>query len=233
MQQPESAPGVVRRTGSMAEARPPMSSTNHNTLTTAEIEYLNQLEAWGASRSRGHQLTRAGGRTDPSSGERGAAGSAEAAESALLPARREAPETPLANVWERARQELGGDDVTAVDIRITVHKRTPPAELEAEPWPLVAPDAVKLLAQLRWLLSQSSGTIADVAHQLETRGADIDDAGSEQLRDDVAILDEELATVKALLLAPVDWDAEHGRLLAGEIPPFDDDADDEDEDRRE
>ena len=77
-----------------------------------------------------------------------------------------------------------------------------------------------------WLLTHSNGTIADVAHHLETRAADLDDDARQQLHEDVLALDEELATVKALL-APVDWDAEHARLLAGEIPPFEDDADDE------
>ena len=86
--------------------------------------------------------------------------------------------------------------------------------------------AGKLVSWLGWLLNHSNGTIADVAHHLETRAADLDDDARERLRDDVLVLDDELATVKALL-APVDWDAEHGRLLAGEIPPFEDDADDE------
>ena len=80
-----------------------------------------------------------------------------------------------------------------------------------------------------WLLNHSNGTIADVAHHLETRAADLDDDARELLREDVLALDEELATVKALL-APVDWDAEHGRLLAGEIPPIEGDADDEQND---
>ncbi len=85
----------------------------------------------------------------------------------------------------------------------------------------------RLVLRLRWLLTQSSGTIADVAHQLETRAADVDDAARQQLRDDVLVLDEELALLKALLLPPIDWDAEHERLLAGEIPPFEDYADEE------
>ena len=244
-----------------------MSSTNHdNTLTRAEVEHLNQLEAivqrgldtdgevgmaladisdawlyrgdhqtfeaylrdrWGSSRSRSHQLSQAAGRADPPSSDVDIPAPAEAQARALAPVRREGPEAPLTNVWEQARQEFGGDDVTAVDIRVTVHKRRPPAdlELEPEPWPHPSPAAQsetgKLLPQLRWLLTQSSGTIADVAHQLETRAGDLDDGAREQLRDDVLVLDEELATVKALLIAPVDWDAENERLLAGEIPPFD------------
>ena len=86
--------------------------------------------------------------------------------------------------------------------------------------------ASELLARLGWLLTHAGGKIADVAHHLETRAADLDDDAREQLQDDLLALDEELATLKALL-EPVDWDAEHERLLAGEIPPFQDEADDE------
>ena len=91
-------------------------------------------------------------------------------------------------------------------------------------------EASELLARLRLLLTQSSGTIADVVREVETRAVDLDDDAREQLRDDMLVLDEEFATLKALLVAPVDWDAEHERLLAGEIPPFDDDGDAEQDD---
>ena len=90
-------------------------------------------------------------------------------------------------------------------------------------------EASRLLPRLRLLLTQSSGTIADVVHQVETRAVDLDADAREQLRDDVLVLDEELATLKTLLVAPIDWDAEHERLLAGEIPPFDDGDEHEDE----
>ncbi len=96
-----------------------------------------------------------------------------------------------------------------------------------EPAPGTELEASKLLPWLRLLLRESSGAIADVVHQVETRAVDLDDEAREQLRDDMLVLDEEYATLKALLVAPVDWDAEHERLLAGEIPPFDDDGDDE------
>src|SRR5215472_16692707 len=43
----------------------------------------------------------------------------------------------------------------------------------------------RLFPRLRWLLAQSSGTIADAAHQLETHPFDVDDEAREQLRDDV------------------------------------------------
>jgi hypothetical protein len=87
--------------------------------------------------------------------------------------------------------------------------------------------AGELLARLRLLLSQSSGAIANVVLHVETRAVDLDDGAREQLREDILVLDEEFATLTALLVAPVDWDAEHERLLAGEIPPFEDDRDDD------
>jgi hypothetical protein len=246
-----------------------MSSTNpEHTLTSAEVEHLNRLEAivqraldadvvvgvalaeisdawlyrgthqmfgaylrdrWGISRSRGHQFIQAEV-ADPASTDVDIPPPAtEAPDRAREAVRREGPEA-LANAWEQARHEFGGDDVTAVDIRLTVRKREQPAELRPEPlpnpWRAAELEAGELLPRLRWLLTQSSGTIAEVAHQFETRGADLDDVAREQLQDDVLVLDEELATLKALLVAPVDWDAEYERLLAGEIPPFNDDADD-------
>ena len=90
-------------------------------------------------------------------------------------------------------------------------------------------EAGKLLLRLRLLLTQSSGAIANVVHQVETRGVDLDDDAREQLRDDILVLDEEFATLKALLVPPIDWDAAHERLLAGEIPPFDDGDEHEDD----
>ena len=83
-------------------------------------------------------------------------------------------------------------------------------------------EASNLLPRLRLLLTQSRAAIADVVHQVEACAVDLDDDAREQLRDDILVLDEEFATLKALLVAPIDWDAEHERLLAGEIPPFDD-----------
>ena len=136
----------------------------------------------------------------------------------------------LANVWEQIRHAFTDDGVTAVDIRVTVQRREQPAELKAEPRPTLGPpgdlEAGELLARLGWLLTHASGKIADVAHHLETRAADLDDDAREQLRDDLLALHEELAPLTALL-EPVDWDAEHRRLLAGEIPPFQHYADDE------
>jgi hypothetical protein len=213
-----------------------MSNTNHDhPLTTAEVEHLTQLES----------IVQRGLDID---GEIGTA-LADISEARLYRGTHETFEAYLRerwgvarphaldltpapepmNAWDRARQVFGDDDVSAVDIRITVHRQTASSEVEPQPlsnpWTVTQSDAVKLRAQLRWLMTQSSGTIADVAHQLETYGAEVDDSTREQLRDDVLVLDEELATVKMLLLGPVDWDAEHGRLLAGEVPPFDEDED--------
>lgn len=214
-----------------------MSNTSHDhPLTTAEVEHLTQLESIV---QRGLDIDgEVGSALADISDARLYRGTHETFEAYLRErwgvarphalALTQSPE-PM-NAWDRARHVFGDDDVSAVDIRITVHRQTAPSEVEPEPlsnpWTVTQSDAVKLRAQLRWLMTQSSGTIADVAHQLETYGTDVDDSTREQLRDDVLVLDEELATVKMLLLGPVDWDAEHGRLLAGEVPPFDEDNDD-------
>jgi hypothetical protein len=83
----------------------------------------------------------------------------------------------------------------------------------------------ELLPALRWLLTHASGTIGEVVHQLESHAADIDDAARAQLRDDVLVVDDELAVVKALLLELIDWDSELRRLLEYELPPLDTDTD--------
>ena len=156
----------------------------------------------------------------------------------IAPGRRDGPDG-LAKVWERARREFGGEDVAAVEIRLTVHKRRQPPPLEPHPWP--ASDRTdeledgeleggELLRWLRWLMTESSGTIANIAHQLETHATELDDDACDQLRDDVLTLDEDLAALKALLPAPVDWDAAHGRLIAGEIPPFEEESDEDEDD---
>ncbi len=150
------------------------------------------------------------------------------------PTRTEGSEA-LAKAWEQALQEFGRKEVTAADIRFTVYKQRRQGEVASEPraqarpaaemhpGPAAEAQAGKLLPQLRWLLTKSSGTIAEVAHRLETRGVEIDDDAREQLQDDLLVLDEELAALKALLAGPVDWDAECERLLTGEIPPFEGD----------
>jgi hypothetical protein len=81
-----------------------------------------------------------------------------------------------------------------------------------------------LLPRLRWLLAQSSGTIADVAHQVETRPFDLDGHARAQLLDDIRVVEDELMMLGALL-APIDWDTEFERLLRDEIPGPEIDAD--------
>jgi hypothetical protein len=133
-------------------------------------------------------------------------------------------------MWEQARRGFGGDRVPSADVHVIVHRLEQPAELKPDPSPSLEPavdvEADELLARLGWLLTHARDKIADVAQHLETRAADLDDDARDQLRDDVLALDEELATLTALLDV-VDWDAENGRLLAGELPPFRDDADTE------
>ncbi len=91
-----------------------------------------------------------------------------------------------------------------------------------------AAPAGELQATMRRLMSQATGAVGDVTHLLETRGDALDEQARAQLRDDALLLDEELETLKVLLLAPEDWDAEYQGLLAGEIPPFEPELDDED-----
>lgn len=78
---------------------------------------------------------------------------------------------------------------------------------------------------LRWFVSEATGQIANVAYQLEIRADEIDDEARARLWHDLIILEEELTIVEALLEAPIDWDAENRRLLAGEVPSFEDDDD--------
>jgi hypothetical protein len=135
----------------------------------------------------------------------------------------------ITNMWEHAMKVFGSDGLTSADIRLTVHRRGQETVPIAKPDPRPADSAAApLVPQLRWLLTQSAGTIADAAHRLETGGGGLDEQLREQLRDDVLVIDEELAALKALLVAPADWDAEYGRLLAGEVPPLESDSDDED-----
>ncbi len=187
-------------------------------------------DRWGFSGSRAHALIHPAEPAGDRSAHTETSARPTEAEARVREAVRQEGAEALAKLWERARHEFGGDDVTAVDVHLTVRRRSQPAELAPEPWlnpwqPAGA-DAGELLWRLRWLLTQSCGTIADAAHQFEARAAELDDRAREQLRDDLLSLDEELATLKALFLAPVDWDAEYERLLAGELPPFDDEADD-------
>lgn len=146
----------------------------------------------------------------------------------------ETPCEALAKACEETLSALDHDDRAAIEIRLAVRKHGDAgASADGQNWdPWEVADAIgeELLPTLRWLLTQASGTIGRVAHQLEHRAAEIDDSAREQLRDDVMAVDDELATVEALLLPLTDWDSELERLLSGELPPFAADKDPQDDD---
>ena len=127
----------------------------------------------------------------------------------------------LARACEETFAALAGDERIGIEIKVAVRGQddpgTPASQRQA------GDTGHELLPTLRWLLTQATGTLGLVAHELENRAADVDDDAREQLRDDVLYLDEELATVKALLAELVDWDSEFGRLLEDELPPFETD----------
>lgn len=139
----------------------------------------------------------------------------------------------LARACQQTLSAIGDDERMAIEIRLAVRKpRDPEAPTEQHSWdPWLVAEAMgdELVPTLHWLLTQACGTIARVAHQLERRATDIDDGARVQLRDDVLVLDDELAVLKALLLA-IDWDSELGHLLRGELPPFDSDGGPRDDD---
>jgi hypothetical protein len=141
------------------------------------------------------------------------------------------PEPPTSG-WNHALGASGPDHATDADIRLSLYRRQRPVDPTREsgalPGPAASAQDGELVPRLRWLLTESAGTIANVAHELETRATEVDDHAREQLQDDILALEDELASVKTLLITEVDWDAENGRLLAGEIPPFQIDAGDED-----
>jgi hypothetical protein len=119
-----------------------------------------------------------------------------------------------------------------IEIRLAVRKPGEPDAPAADghrwdPWDAADAMGDDPLPPLRWLLTQATGTIGRVTHQLEHRAVDIDDADRDQLREDVLVLDDELTTLKALLLGLIDWDSEFGRLLQDELPPLDTDTDPE------
>lgn len=181
-----------------------MSTSNpENTPSGADVEHLNKLEA----------IVQRGLDTEFDVGH----ALAEISDTSLYRGTHQTFEAYLRDRWGMSRSRGGG--------------REQPAELKPESWPHpwrpAELEAGELLRRLRWLLNQASGTVANIAHQVETCAAALDDDAREQLLDDVLVLDEELATLKALLVAPVDWDAEYGRLLAGEIGPYEPDPDDE------
>jgi hypothetical protein len=139
----------------------------------------------------------------------------------------------LARVCEALLQQFDDEQAGAAEIRLVVHKR----ETERVSAPRLDPDepvdaeGEELLWELRRLLAASGGTIADVAHALERRGDEVDRKGRDLLQDEVGAIEIDIAVLKTLLSDPIDWDAESRRLLAGEVPPFEDHAvDDDDED---
>jgi hypothetical protein len=123
-----------------------------------------------------------------------------------------------------------------IEIRLAVRKPGDPDAPAAggqrwDPWEVSETMGDDLVPTLRWLLTHATGTIGRVAHQLERRAVDIDDADRDQLRDDVLVLDDELTTLKALLLGLIDWNSEFERLLKDELPPLDRDTDPEGDDQ--
>ena len=147
------------------------------------------------------------------------------------PADGDKPCEALARACEQTLSALDGDDRLAIDIRLAVRKLGAPTDGQSLDSGDVAETVDdELLPKLRWLLARASGTIGEVAHQLERFAPDIDDSAREQLRDDVLVVDDELAVVKALLVHLIDWDSELERLLEGELPPHYTDTDHEDDD---
>jgi hypothetical protein len=149
------------------------------------------------------------------------------------PSLRNTPCEALAKACEQTLSALAGDDRTGIEIRLAIRKHGEPGALadgqNPQPWQVVEPTGDELLPALRWLMTQASGTVGQVANELESRAADIDDRARAQLGDDVVVLEGELAVVKALLVENIDWDSELRRLLRNELPPIDTDADSEDD----
>lgn len=139
----------------------------------------------------------------------------------------------LATGWKEALRAFGEGDITAAEVRLTLYKDQHPADAKLEPTAQTGTAATARagdsIPMLRWLLTQATGSIANVAHQLETRAAEIDDDARLELQDDLIALDEELVVVKALLNQAIDWDEENRRLLAGEIPPLESEPDDDED----
>lgn len=139
------------------------------------------------------------------------------------PAVRNKPCEALARACDETLSALAGDDLMQVEIRFAISKRPDPdtsGDGEVlDPSVVVVPIEDELRPKLRWLLAQATGTVGEVAHQLESCAADVDDHARAQLRDDVLALDCELAVVRALLAELIDWDSELARLLGNELPP--------------
>lgn len=135
----------------------------------------------------------------------------------------------LAVMCDRLLQELDGAGVKAAEIRFVVHKHEHPSYPRLDPGSPAGAGDGELVWELRRLIAWSGGTIAYVTRALETRGADLDENARELLKDEIAALDVDLATLNVHLDDPVDWDSEFECLLAGEVAPFDDLAGDDDD----
>ncbi len=136
----------------------------------------------------------------------------------------------LAMLCARLLQELDGAEVKTAEIRFVVHKHEHPGYPRLDPGSQAGDGDGELVWELRRLIAWSGGTIADVARAVETRGADLDENARELLKDEIAELEVDLATLNVHLADPVDWDSEFGCLLAEEVAPFDDLAGDEEDD---
>jgi len=141
----------------------------------------------------------------------------------------------LAMVCEALLRQFDDEQAGAAEIRLVVHKRGEvPTESGLGPRPGARPavdaEDAELVWELRRLLASSGGTIADVVHALERRGDDVDRNGRDLLHDEVRAVEVDIAVLKTLLFEPVDWDGECKRLLADEVPPFEDRVDYDDYD---
>jgi len=138
----------------------------------------------------------------------------------------------LAAVCEELLRQFDDDQAGAAEIRLVVHKRD---EMSTEPASDPRPESSQaghdedneLVWELRRLIASSGGTIADVALALEQRGDELDRKGRRLLHDEVLAIDVDLAALKTLLSESIDWDTECKRLLADEVPPFEDPIADE------
>ncbi len=134
----------------------------------------------------------------------------------------------LARACEETLSTLDGDERLGIEIRLAVRKEGDPRPAadgkRLDPAQMTGSMGDELVPMLRWRLTQAAGTIGEVSHQLERHAADIDDGERAQLRDDVLVLDGELAVIKALLIELHDWDSELRRLVDDELPPFDADT---------
>jgi hypothetical protein len=138
----------------------------------------------------------------------------------------------LAEVCAKLLEDLDGDEVRAAEIRFVIHKHDHPGRPRLDPESADRASDGELVLELRRLLAWSGGAIADVARALETRGADMDEAAREFLREEIEALDADVDTLNVYLADPLDWDSEFGCLLAGEVAPFDDGADDDADENR-